>query len=233
MSESESKIITCCNEECRRKLKVKNPFKPGKFPIKCPYCGTANIVEFTPADMPDNSTKEPIRLDEEFIVGSEGLIKCPHCGKYEKMYTPPKAGSLIIGCPKCKGRMQIEVKEKTKLLTYDLNRYMGKVVMIRKGWFNKEFPLRMGVNTVGRADPMRPSDISIKGDMSISRQSVQIKVGRSENEGIYFKFRVKKAANPVLYNDQILAEEDEAYMNFGDIFVLGQTRFRFEKDRLG
>lgn len=96
------------------------------------------------------------------------------------------------------------------------------------GIANTRFPLRVGLNTIGRADFDTPSDISIKNDPTISRRSVTIEVVPKEN-GFLAKMKVLRAANPVLHNDKPLMEGEIIYLNYGDSIRLGRTTLRFNK----
>lgn len=96
------------------------------------------------------------------------------------------------------------------------------------GIANTRFPLRVGLNTIGRADFDTPSDISIKNDPTISRRSVTIEVVPKEY-GFLAKMKVLRAANPVLHNDKPLMEGEIIYLNYGDSIRLGRTTLRFNK----
>ena len=104
--------------------------------------------------------------------------------------------------------------------------YRGKLILLRSGWFNKEFRLSAGSNVIGRfdTDPMGNSDIAIKDDPSMSRRSIDIQVTRREINGYMFQLNVLRASNmPVGPGESIS-------LNFGDSIILGKTQFRFEKD---
>lgn len=60
---------------------------------------------------------------------------------------------------------------------------IAKVVVTRTKMIfmkeHKEYDLKIGVNVIGRADAMSPSDIMIEDDMTVSRRSVSITVEAS------------------------------------------------------
>ena len=60
-------------------------------------------------------------------------------------------------------------------------------------------------------------------------KSVEIEVKRTDR-GYSFKLNVLKATNPVLHNNNPLLEGESVSLNFGDGIIMGQTRFRFDKD---
>ena len=57
--------------------------------------------------------------------------------------------------------------------------FRGHVYLTHIKWFglnNEKYPLSEGKTIIGRYDPESPSDISIKGDSTMSRQSVAIMI---------------------------------------------------------
>ena len=95
------------------------------------------------------------------------------------------------------------------------------------GLLNQKYPLSEGKNIIGRYDHEQPSDISIKGDSTMSRQSVSITI-EEEDKGFVFKLKVLNAANAVKINDIPVNVGHSRYLKFGDIIVLGNSKFRFD-----
>lgn len=91
--------------------------------------------------------------------------------------------------------------------------------------FNHSYVLTEGINTIGREDEEKPSDIQIK-DEYVSRRSVSIDVQDSGN-GYLFKFFVRKALNPVYVNGHEHEEGTSVFLNEGDTIRLGSTKLRF------
>ncbi len=91
------------------------------------------------------------------------------------------------------------------------------------GHFARTFTLRVGANIIGRADRDRPSDVSITGDDSISRQSVRLDVVPAGGTFLY-KVTVLKSLNPVLHNSKQIPNGGSEYLNINDILQLGNTR---------
>ena len=115
------------------------------------------------------------------------------------------------------------VLDKTGVLT------RGKLVLLRRGWLNKDYPLSPGSCVIGRYDEDEVSDIAIKNDSTVSRRSVKIEVNYTSS-GNTFKLTVLKSTNPVLLNGNALAKGEAVSLNFGDIITMGKTRFRFDRD---
>ena len=189
-----------------------------------------NPVPAQPA-MPDNSRQPVVELKDDFIVGVSYAVKCPHCGRHEIGFTPDRPGYREIYCNLCKGRIGISARNKTEVIvvTQPLQRFRGKLILLRRGWLNKDYPLSEGKNIIGRLDETAMSDISIENDSSMSRRSVEIEVKQTDR-GYMFKLTVLKAANPVLHNNRQLPEGDSVSLNFGDSIIMGKTKFRFDKD---
>lgn len=99
-----------------------------------------------------------------------------------------------------------------------------KMVFMRE---RKEYDLKIGVNVIGRADAMSPSDIMIEDDMTVSRRSVSITVEASGGSYRYW-FEVLKSTNPVLVNGKRHAVGESFVVEPGTKFVLGRTKLSIE-----
>ena len=91
----------------------------------------------------------------------------------------------------------------------------------------KEYDLKIGVNVIGRADAMSPSDIMIEDDMTVSRRSVSITVEASGGSYRYW-FEVLKSTNPVIVNGKRHAVGESFVVEPGTKFVLGRTKLSIE-----
>lgn len=236
-------VFECHNTLCGHVLKLRQPDTGGVYPVKCPFCGAVRKVRFKGKDKDKEKDKEKEKsTDKEISVPSVSLIlgesakfPCPHCGQPLK-FTPQKEGVQEFSCPRCHGRVRSEARARTRLLDYEPQEDFGKkdrtiagrLILLRRGWLNKNFPLPVGRHTLGRADRSMPSDISIEGDMAMSRRSVVIEVFPTP-QGRMFRLTVLNATNPVLHNGTALRQGEAVSLNFGDTLELGHTRFRFDK----
>lgn len=97
-------------------------------------------------------------------------------------------------------------------------------------WFglkNQRFQLYEGTTTIGRYDEDDISDIMIRGDETMSRKSAAIII--EEEDGVFdYKLKVLNATNKVKVNDQRVKEGTEVYLDFGDIIMLGNSKFKFD-----
>ena len=67
----------------------------------------------------------------------------------------------------------------------------------------------------------------IRGDETMSRKSIAIII--EEEDGIFdYKLKVLNATNKVKVNDQRVKEGAEVYLDFGDIIMLGNSKFKFD-----
>lgn len=108
--------------------------------------------------------------------------------------------------------------------------FRGHVYLTHIKWFglnNEKYPLSEGKTIIGRYDPESPSDISIKGDSTMSRQSAAIVIEDEEGE-FTFKLKVLSATNAVKVNDVQIKEGHSTYLEFGDIIIMGNTKFKFD-----
>ncbi|MDE7413639.1 MAG: FHA domain-containing protein [Muribaculaceae bacterium] len=241
MSQTPTVKFNCLNPECGKLLEIPVPKKTGVYNVTCPFCKTQKQLRFKGLDemeaqkkqapqRPDYSAAAPVEMEEDFKIGNKYSFKCPHCQKQEIGFQTDKAGHRQIACPYCKGKIGFTVWPKTQVIivTEQLQLNKGKLVLLKRGWLNKDYPLKEGQNIVGRFDESGMSDISIKNDPSMSRRSIDINVKRTE-KGYEFKLNVLKSTNPVLHNNVPLKTSDSVSLNFGDTIVLGKTKFRFDK----
>ena len=220
--------------------------KAGQGKIKCPYCKGKTVLKIkeNPSASEsgkdndsinnvdnDNAAKQPIDLGDDFYIRQSYPVKCPHCKEESIVISQENPGQGIASCPKCKGRVQFTARKPTETIIKSelIQRFKGKLILLRRGWLNKDYHLKDGNNIIGRYDESKVSDIAIKGDSSMSRQSVEIFV-EHHDKGYSFKLTVKNSTNPVLHNNKPLAVGDSISLNFGDSIILGKTKLRFDKD---
>lgn len=161
-------------------------------------------------------------------IGRKNKIQCPNC-KESCIYTPKKQGKNEVKCGKCEAHFYINVEQPVTAQMRRGSSTKGKIRILRRWWFTKDYPLHVGRNLIGRIDEERPSDISIENDESISRRSVAIEVTEGELGGYFFKLVVLKSTNEVLHNNIPLKEGDSVSLNYGDIIIIGRTKLRFDK----
>ena len=221
------------------------PDTPGKPEIKqpgkkqpLPETDKKPHEEGKRADAPaDNSAHDVIDLEEypdgatSFAVGEKSVFTCPHCRERKLSYTATKEGMLTFSCPGCKGKTRVMFRNHTVLIDPEhFNGRQGKLVQVRSLWRRVDYALPLGEHIVGRADNEKPSTINIKGDSSMSRQSISISAFFTQRDGYRYLLRVLNATNPVLHCGRALTQGEEGYLAFGEEIRLGGTLFRFLED---
>lgn len=190
-------------QSCGKPVVFKLP-QAGLMGVKCRQCGTLTYVK----------AKAP-------QVESAGEATVPQTEKPAAQPAKPAAQpAKPIAKPK------EDEATKTQVVGRRGNRSPGLLT-----WGNifrrKKFVLKEGTYVLGRKDVNCPSDIELN-DKEVSRRSVVIEVVHKE-DGYFFKLTVKKATNPVLYNNQPLGESESILMNYGDSIQLGRTVINFSK----
>lgn len=172
-----------------------------------------------------------LKISEVLVVLQACIVKCPHCNSDVEV-TPDRAeNDKILKCEICEKEFLATVTDPTD--TTDTTRVggssRGKICLMRRWWFPREFPLHDGRNVIGRADADEPSDIEILNDDKVSRRSIAIDVFDGEVGGYLFQLTVLKSSNVVLHNNVALKEGKTAWLNYGDTIVLGGTKLKFKK----
>lgn len=227
----------CPNPECGGTVTVKRPATTGNYAVTCPNCGQKRNVKLKGLDSfakPDNSQKPEITVDGPFWTKEDCSFTCPHCKTQSIQFKTEKPGLRRIACPGCKGPLSFDIENKpapTRLLddvTEEIQCYPGKLTLLKWKVLKKHFILREGRTVIGREDTAKPSDISIPNDKGMSRRSVAIDTAHT-HKGYTFKFEVLNATNPVLLNGKPFNKGEVEYLRYGDIIVLGKTRFVFDR----
>jgi len=174
--------------------------------------------------------------------------KCPKCGQTVRFYSPGQEGIVKLKCPhaECGNVFGVKITEKEIKMgngeapkddmhpVTDVvvnkggipNGSIARLLQKRKHIFCKDkyYSLRLGDNTIGMSDPSFPSDIMIEGDRTISHRSVTIRVEAAGSTYKYL-FTVNRSKNPVLLNGKAIPEGTSLYIQTGQEFILGKTRF--------
>ncbi|MBR3831294.1 MAG: hypothetical protein IKJ52_08610 [Muribaculaceae bacterium] len=178
----------------------------------------------------DKKKGKILLLLKKLTAGKSAKVSCPFC-KNEESRCFDEKGRYEVKCEFCGNSFFIDVIPVTEDVKRGLP-YKGKIRLLRRLWFSKDFPLHSGANIIGRYEPQETINphIAIENDDSISRRAITIIVTKDEQlGGFFFKLKVHKNVNVVLHNNVKLKEGDEANLNYGDTIVLGRTKLRFEK----
>ena len=95
------------------------------------------------------------------------------------------------------------------------------------GLVAERYQLSEGKTIIGRDDDDEPSDISLKGDDTISRRSISIDIV-PDDYGFDYILKVLNAANPVRVNGKQIRVGEKKYLDLGDVITLGHTNLKFD-----
>ncbi len=206
-----AKTLICPNKSCGKELKIK--FDITKEPQTYKFVADGKESDIPPK----NKTvyKKKSDFEEDIYDGTQK--KKTIYGKKDKHKTPHNIYNDIDD-------------DEDDITPKKRHRLRERIFLTHITWFglkNQKYQLYEGSTTVGRYDEDTPSDISIKGDETMSRRSIAIII--EEEDGIFdFKLKVLNATNKVKVNDQRIKEGAEVYLDFGDIIMLGNSKFKFD-----
>ena len=197
---------------------------PGQQRIVCKNCQTPTIVE--------GRTREEALKAAAGRTANKKEMPAPPVDKMERDEKNNKSGLQNEGQNKNSDKITSEqspvdggMKQPTPPW-WDVKIYNAKIC-----WggllTRKQYSLQIGENWIGRKDKEQPSDVNVK-DRFMSRRSVCIEVTRV-GENYIFKMTVHNATNPVTYMGMELKVGQSVFLNYDDIFLLGDTVFQLKK----
>lgn len=207
-----SKKLICPGNGCGKELNIVFDVTKDPQTYKVVTEGQENNAPKKDKTVYKNNTN----AEEEFDIGAQK--KKTIYGKKDKHKTPHNAYNDIDDDD------EEEIKPKKK------HRLRERIYLTHITWFglrNQRFQLYEGTTIIGRYDEVDTSDIMIRGDETMSRKSVAIII--EEEDGIFdYKLKVLNATNKVKVNDQRVKEGSVVYLDFGDIIMLGNSKFKFD-----
>ena len=230
-------IVNAACPYCGNSVKFYMPLKPGVLSFTCPAAGCgkqfrvqvteAMLLQANPAapkpQQPNPQPQQPkpqpqaqqtqAQLKQQVQPKAQQVQSQQAQAQQQKRSIKPTEGiENWTAEGKSGGRIAKVVVTRTKMI------FMKE---------HKEYDLKIGVNVIGRADAMSPSDIMIEDDMTVSRRSVSITVEASGGSYRYW-FEVLKSTNPVLVNGKRHAVGESFVVEPGTKFVLGRTKLSIE-----
>jgi hypothetical protein len=217
--------VTC--PYCHSKIMMKKKVGLSSMTIKCPQndCGKElNIIFDT------NKNPQTYKfIYESKDRGKKKTIYKNQSDKEENEFDNQR-GKTIYGKDKHKtpNHHYDDLDEEEEVVTPKKHhRLRDRIYLTHIMWFglrNQKYQLFEGTTTIGRYDEIDISDIMIRGDETMSRKSAAIII--EEEDGIYdYKLKVLNATNKVTVNNQRIKEGSETYLDFGDIIILGNSKF--------
>lgn len=220
--------VTC--PYCHSKIMMKKKVGLSSMTIKCPQndCGKELNIIF-------DTNKNPQTYKFIYKSKDRGKKKTIYKNQSDKEENEfdIQRGKTIYGKDKHKtpNHHYNDLDEEDEVVTPKKHhRLRDRIYLTHIMWFglrNQKYQLFEGTTTIGRYDEIDISDIMIRGDETMSRKSAAIII--EEEDGIYdYKLRVLNATNKVTVNNQRIKEGSETYLDFGDIIILGNSKFKFD-----
>lgn len=230
-------IVNAACPYCGNSVKFYMPPKPGVLSFTCPTagCGKQFSVQVTEAMLlqANPATPKP-QQPNPHPQQPQPQPQAQQTQAQPKQQVQPKAQQVQSQ------QAQAQQQKRSIKPTDSIENWMAegktggriaKIVVTRTKMLfmkeRKEYDLKIGVNVIGRADAMSPSDIMIEDDMTVSRRSVSITVEASGGSYRYW-FEVLKSTNPVLVNGKRHAVGESFVVEPGTKFVLGRTKLSIE-----
>lgn len=237
-------IVNAACPYCGNPVKFYMPLKPGVLSFTCPAAGCgkqfrvqvteAMLLQANPAAPKPQQPKPQPQQPKPQLQQPQPQPQAQQTPTQPKQQVQPKAQQVQSQ------QAQAQQQKRSIKPTDSIENWMAegkaggriaKVVVTRTKMIfmkeHKEYDLKIGVNVIGRADAMSPSDIMIEDDMTVSRRSVSITVEASGGSYRYW-FEVLKSTNPVLVNGKRHAVGESFVVEPGTKFVLGRTKLSIE-----
>lgn len=237
-------IVNAACPYCGNSVKFYMPLKPGVLSFTCPTAGCgkqfrvqvteAMLLQANPATPKPQQPKPQPQQPKPQLQQPQPQPQAQQTPTQPKQQVQPKAQQVQSQQAQAQQQKR-SIKPTDSIENWTSEGKTGgriaKIVVTRTKMLfmkeRKEYDLKIGVNVIGRADAMSPSDIMIEDDMTVSRRSVSITVEASGGSYRYW-FEVLKSTNPVLVNGKRHAVGESFVVEPGTKFVLGRTKLSIE-----
>lgn len=237
-------IVNAACPYCGNSVKFYMPLKPGVLSFTCPTAGCgkqfrvqvteAMLLQANPAAPKPQQPKPQPQQPKPQLQQPQPQPQAQQTPTQPKQQVQPKAQQVQSQQAQAQQQKR-SIKPTDSIENWTAEGKAGgriaKIVVTRTKMLfmkeRKEYDLKIGVNVIGRADAMSPSDIMIEDDMTVSRRSVSITVEASGGSYRYW-FEVLKSTNPVLVNGKRHAVGESFVVEPGTKFVLGRTKLSIE-----
>lgn len=245
-------IVNAACPYCGNSVKFYMPLKPGVLSFTCPAAGCgkqfrvqvteAMLLQANPAATKQQQPKPQPQQPQPYQQQPQPQPQAQQPQAHPKQQVHTQAQQAQAQSQQQVQAQQAQAQQQKRSIkpTEGIENWtaegkaggrIAKVVVTRTKMIfmkeRKEYDLKIGVNVIGRADAMSPSDIMIEDDMTVSRRSVSITVEASGGSYRYW-FEVLKSTNPVLVNGKRHAVGESFVVEPGTKFVLGRTKLSIE-----
>lgn len=249
---SKRPIVNAACPYCGNSVKFYMPLKPGVLSFTCPAAGCgkqfrvqvteAMLLQANPAATKPQQPKPQPQQPQPYQQQPQPQPQAQQPQAHPKQQVHTQAQQAQAQSQQQVQAQQAQAQQQKRSIkpTEGIENWtaegkaggrIAKVVVTRTKMIfmkeRKEYDLKIGVNVIGRADAMSPSDIMIEDDMTVSRRSVSITVEASGGSYRYW-FEVLKSTNPVLVNGKRHAVGESFVVEPGTKFVLGRTKLSIE-----
>lgn len=205
--------IMCPEPGCRTLLGIKQTPGVEEKAITCPKCKkTRSFKEYIPVK----------------------LLKCPHCDSQITLLASAFKPGGSITCPKCKnsvplggegGHKQVKEEDSGTLPTYMGLTEIGKIMQYEPA---RIFPLKLGINTIGRKADSSEATIQIEtNDKKASRVHIQILVDRLKDGSYRHTLMNAKNLNKTLVSGKRIENGDKIILLGGETIQMAYTIIKF------
>lgn len=237
-------IVNAACPYCGNSVKFYMPLKPGVLSFTCPAAGCgkqfrvqvteAMLLQANPAATKPQQPKPQPQQPQPYQQQPQPQPQAQQPQAHPKQQVHTQAQQVQSQQAQAQQQKR-SIKPTDSIENWTAEGKAGgriaKVVVTRTKMIfmkeHKEYDLKIGVNVIGRADAMSPSDIMIEDDMTVSRRSVSITVEASGGSYRYW-FEVLKSTNPVIVNGKRHAVGESFVVEPGTKFVLGRTKLSIE-----
>ena len=161
-------------------------------------------------------------------------VKCPRCQRILEVANPMDAPVLLVTCPdpQCGAKMRLRFATGKTVLAEAGRDEKKPGCLVYKG---KEYPLREGLNIVGRLSQSGKATIQLPtDDLTMSRTHAQIDVRRLNSgrlKAILSDVRDAEKIEfiPITLEDEPLFPEDAIVLANGDVITLGHTKIKYKR----
>lgn len=172
-------------------------------------------------------------------------IFCPKCDEPilisdTKLHELKDSGQerLSIVCPSCTHQLRIRLKSPSSTesgANKTLPETYGHITVLENVFgYRQQFPLRRGLNHIGRRNKDTHTDIPIiTGDPSMDRHHAIIKVGHTKRGKLLYALADDDSRVGTYVDGQILADKEWYNLSEGDVITLGATTIIFSLQPLG
>lgn len=211
--------VKCPNPKCDAIINFRKKFSLQVIDVPCPKCKSQLHMLFNINENPQSCKVSIVSKESDGVEEDNSLKKKDTIYKKDKNKTPHNIYE------------DFDEDEVKHIKSFHKKRRLKSKIYLTHcklfGLIKDRYPLSEGKTIVGRFDDDFPSDISLKGDNTISRQSIAISI-EADEYGFDYKLKVLNATNTIKVNDRKVKVGEEVYLEFGDIIKLGNSKLIFD-----